>query len=109
MSTQVAVNREATHVARVTLQSERGIHILGGETRARLAQVLSDIALDEAVRVVVFESTGRTFIAGVDINEMVDLDASGGEQLAREGQQLMQQIADLPLLFPTLGEPQTDS
>lgn len=94
----------ADSVARVTFVTENGVHVFSRETRAELGRVLDELesrtqspgkTAAGAPRAVLFQSEGRTFIAGADIRELATLDAATGEQLAREGQDLMSRIARL--------------
>jgi len=83
-------------VGRVQLRTENGVQLLGAETRAELRQTLKDVAQRDDLSVVVFEATGRTFIAGADINELRALNPETAYENSREGQAVMGQISDLP-------------
>ncbi|MGH7201926.1 MAG: enoyl-CoA hydratase/isomerase family protein [Planctomycetaceae bacterium] len=83
-------------IARVTFTSAGGVQVFSTATRARLADVVSDLEGRGDVRVVVFEAQGRTFIAGADIKEFSTFDAASAQRLAEEGQRVMQRIAELP-------------
>jgi len=82
-------------VARVRLQGERGIQLLSAETRAMLRSVVEELDARQGLRVVVFEAVGRTFIAGAVIQELAALNRRTAFEIAREGQTLMQRIAEL--------------
>lgn len=92
--TTVSLTRHES-VCRVSFSSDNGIQIFSRETRQQLADSIDELHRLDDCRVVVFEATGRTFIAGADIRELGELDAETAAELARNGQQLMQQIADL--------------
>ena len=96
-TTQVHLDVEG-EVARVTFSGERGIQILGSETRAALNSVLDDLEKLAHLRVVLFQGTGRTFIAGADIHEFLDLDEQRARELIRGGQEMMTRISNLPAI-----------
>ncbi len=85
----------ADGVARVTFQNERGIHTLGVETREQLFSALDVITDDASVRVVVFQSEGRTYIAGADIKELKMLSFTTAEETSKEGHKLMNRVQNL--------------
>ncbi len=94
-ATQVHLDVEG-EVARVTFSGERGIQTLGSETRAALHSVLDDLEKLDHLRVVLFHGTGRTFIAGADIHEFLDLDDQRAKELIQNGQKMVTRIANLP-------------
>ena len=83
-------------VARVLFSAENGIQLLGPETRQRLAGVLGELEAASGISVVVFEASGRVFIAGADINELRSLNEETAYANSREGQSLMNRVAALP-------------
>jgi len=95
VATQVNLVTEGP-VGRVQLGTENGVQLLGADTRAELRQTLIDVAQRDDLSVVVFEATGRTFIAGADINELRALNTETAYENSREGQAMMRLIADLP-------------
>lgn len=94
MATEVTLTTDGP-VARIQLAGEKGIQLLGAETRARLHEVLAEIEQLAEINVVVFEAEGRTFIAGADINELRSLDAETGFENSQQGQALMNRVAAL--------------
>lgn len=96
MSTTVEIKRTETGVARVVFQSENGVQILSSAVLEQLKSVVKELKGDKTLRVVVFEATGRTFLAGADINEFQELTRKSARRYAREGQRLFQRIAELP-------------
>ncbi len=93
-ATQVHLDVDG-EVARVTFSGEKGIQILGAETRLALNSVLDDLESLSHLRVVLFQGTGRTFIAGADIHEFLDLDEQRARELIQDGQKMMTRIANL--------------
>ena len=95
MSTTVTL-QQTGGIARVQFHSENGIQLLGAAVRAELKRVITSLEHDPGCRVVIFEATGRTFLAGADINELASLTAETARKFARSGQRLFKRIADLP-------------
>jgi len=96
MATTVELAREPGGVARVTFRSENGIQILSAETRRQFQEVLGEIESAGTDRVVVFAAEGRTFLAGADLHELRGLTPATARKYAREGQRMMQRVAELP-------------
>lgn len=88
MATDVRLVTEG-RAARVKFETDNGVHVFSGETRHQFFAVMDEVSQLADCSVVVFESEGRTFIAGADIQEFVGLNAETGERLARDGQHLM--------------------
>ncbi len=82
-------------VARVRFSSKNGVQLFSASMRSQLNSILKQLDTETDCRVVVFEAEGRTFIAGADIHELRSLKFATGDQLACEGQQLMNRIAAL--------------
>ncbi|HUG90616.1 MAG TPA: enoyl-CoA hydratase-related protein, partial [Planctomycetaceae bacterium] len=83
-------------VARVRFTSDRGVQLFSAAVRHRLGEVLDELEGLPRCRVVVFEASGRTFIAGADIHELRTLNVTTARELAAAGQALMNRIAALP-------------
>ena len=96
MATMVEL-QQAEGVARVRFGSENGIQLLDASARKQLKGILDEISKTD-VRIVVFEATGRTFLAGADIQELKALTRATARKYSRSGQRLFQKIADLPAL-----------
>lgn len=82
-------------VAHVVFSGPRGIQTLSAETRRALLSTLGQIDDNSDIRLVCFTGVGRTFFAGADVHEFLDLTPTAARELAREGQQLMTRIANL--------------
>lgn len=95
MSTTVTLDLR-DRIARVRFVSDNGIHLLSASVRQELAAALDGLEAKKGVSVVVFESEGRTFLAGADINELRSLSRETAEDWARTVQALMTRIARLP-------------
>lgn len=82
-------------IARVRFVSENGIQLLTQDVRRQLGEIVTQIENDTAVSIVVFEATGRTFIAGADITELRQLTKDTAYESSRAGQRLMNRIEQL--------------
>lgn len=94
--TQVSLVTDGA-VGRVQLSTENGVQLLGAETRSLLCETVAALAERDDLSVVVFESSGRTFIAGADISELRSLNPETAYENSREGQSLMSAVASLPM------------
>ncbi len=96
MPTTLELIHSSAGVARVVLQSENGIQILSRAVLEQLKTIVKSLKHDASLRVVVFESRGRTFLAGADLRELQALTRKTARRYAQEGQRLFQRIAELP-------------
>lgn len=72
-------------IARLTLNRPEVLNAIDGMMLAEIRAALSEIAVDEAVRVVVFDSASlRAFSAGIDVAYVKDLDAWGARRIGQE-------------------------
>ena len=83
-------------LARVVFSSDNGVQLLNRDVRRQLSEIVSELESLTAVSVVVFEATGRTFIAGADINELKQLTPETAYGSSRAGHRLMDRIENLP-------------
>src|SRR5438105_408868 len=95
MITSVELVRMETGVARVVFRSENGFQILSRAVLDQIKVLLKELKGDKALRVVVFEAKGGTFLAGADLHELKELNRKSARRYAREGQRLFQRIAGL--------------
>jgi enoyl-CoA hydratase/carnithine racemase len=98
MSTTIELVRDDPAVARIVFQTENGVHILSRAVLEQLKRILKSLKSEPALRVVVFESRGRTFLAGADLRELQALTRKSARKYSREGQRLFQRIAELPVV-----------
>ena len=72
---------EAGRVGYVTVNNPAKRNTLGMPGKRALAAVFTELASDDALRVVVLTGAGgKSFMAGADLNEMKDLDARQAEE-----------------------------
>ncbi len=72
------------------------MNAISQELTAELSQLLDEIENDEKLRVLVITGSGdKAFVAGADINELVDRDARLGRRVSRERQEIFSRIENL--------------
>ncbi len=82
-------------VVRIRFESDAGIQILSESVCQELGRILKSFD-DEPPRILVFEATGRTFLAGASLHELKALDRRSARRYSRRGQKLFRRIAELP-------------
>ncbi|MFN8857224.1 MAG: enoyl-CoA hydratase/isomerase family protein [Planctomycetaceae bacterium] len=95
--TQVELTSTEQEIFRIRFSSEGGIQILSEEVCRQLGQLLKVVA-KRPPRILVFEATGRTFLAGAELRELAALDRRAARRYSRRGQKLFRKIAELPCL-----------
>ena len=89
------IERDGT-VAVVTINRPRVLNALNTPTLLELRQLLTALANDDDVRVVIITGAGeKSFVAGADINELAALSPSTAREHARCGQELFSLIESL--------------
>ncbi len=82
--------QQEDQVALITINRESKLNALNGETLRELRHVLQATLDDPAVRGIILTGAGdKAFVAGADIAEFADFDATQGRQLAQDGQDLV--------------------
>ncbi|OPX88831.1 MAG: putative enoyl-CoA hydratase echA8 [Pelotomaculum sp. PtaB.Bin104] len=76
------------------------VNALSLETLNGIDQALDQVRAETEFRSLIITGAGETFVAGLDIKILIDLDEVTGQNFSRHGQEIMQKIADLP--FPTI-------
>jgi enoyl-CoA hydratase len=83
-------------VARVTINRPSVLNALSSRTLDELRQTMLALGNDEAVRAVVITGAGeKAFVAGADINEMVQQSPTSGRDHAIRGQQVFDLVENL--------------
>ncbi len=95
--TDVELISTGGQIHRVRFTSAGGIQILSEDVCRKLTQILKLVA-KHPPRILVFEATGRTFLAGAELRELAALDRRAARRYSRRGQKLFRKIAELPCL-----------
>lgn len=81
----------------VTINRPKALNALNYETMLELNQIITDLAQDRSVKVVVIMGSGdKAFVAGADIPEMQSMSAIEGRNWGRLGQEIFGKIENLP-------------
>jgi len=76
--------------AYITINRPKKLNALNKETIAELHDAFDEVEKDKNVRVIILTGSGeKAFVAGADISEFADFDASQGSELARKGQEIL--------------------
>jgi len=80
----------ADHNAYITINRPKKLNALNKETIGELHDAFKEVENDENVRVIILTGSGeKAFVAGADISEFADFNASQGAELARKGQEIL--------------------
>jgi len=84
------------YIGLLTINRPEKMNAISQELTAELSQLLDEIENDEKLRVLVITGSGdKAFVAGADINELVNRDARLGLRVSRERQQIFSRIENL--------------
>ncbi len=76
--------------AYITINRPKKLNALNKETIAELHDAFDEVEHDKNVRVVILTGSGeKAFVAGADISEFANFNASQGAELARKGQETL--------------------
>ena len=82
----------------LTINRPEKMNALSNELIEELSQFLDDVQNDEELRVLVITGAGeKAFVAGADIQELVDRDALLGRKVSRTRQEIFSRIENLPI------------
>ncbi len=85
----------------LTINRPEKMNAISTELTVELAALLDVIEADESMRVLIITGQGeKAFVAGADIDELVDRDAREGRRVTRERQELFARLENLPI--PTI-------
>ncbi len=90
MNTLLLEKKDA--VAVVTMNRPKALNALNSEMLKEIKAVVKELNEDEAVKVVIFTGSGKSFVAGADIAEMSELSAEEGRAFAQLGQGVFRHI-----------------
>ncbi|NLJ69837.1 MAG: enoyl-CoA hydratase [Clostridiaceae bacterium] len=84
-------------VATITIDRPKALNALNTQVLQEVAAAFAGLDL-ETVRCVILTGAGdRSFIAGADIGEMVDMDSAAGKELGVTGNKVMRDIENFPV------------
>jgi len=84
------------NIGLLTINRPEKMNAISQELTAELSLLLDEIENDAELRVIVITGAGdKAFVAGADINELVDRDARLGRRVSRERQEIFSRIENL--------------
>jgi enoyl-CoA hydratase len=96
MDYQNILLERSENIAQITLNRPKVLNALNRALFAELDTVLDEIAAAGSVRAVILTGAGeKAFAAGADIQELAQLSAIDGQQLALEGQRIFSKLENL--------------
>lgn len=82
----------------LTINRPDKLNAISNELTSELSSLLDELEKDDKLRVLVITGAGeKAFVAGADIQELVDRDARMGRQVSRERQEIFSRIENLPV------------
>ena len=84
-------------VATITIDRPKALNALNTQVLKDIAAAFDSLDLDEVRCVILTGSGDRSFVAGADIGEMVEMDSAAGKELGRVGNKVMRDIENFPI------------
>lgn len=81
----------------VTINRPQALNALNSKILDELNLVLNQVEADQELRVLIIKGSGRAFVAGADIKEMLNYDSLQAREYAQLGLKTMQRIEDLSI------------
>ena len=86
------------NIGLLTINRPEKLNAISNELISELKNLLDIIENDEELRVLIITGAGdKAFVAGADIKELVDRDASQGRRVSKERQEIFSRIENLPV------------
>lgn len=82
-------------IAIVTINRPKALNALNSETLLEIDSIIDKIAVDDDILAVILTGSGKAFVAGADISEMKDLNASGGRKFGILGNKVFRKLENL--------------
>ena len=83
-------------IARIEFAQPATLNALSPQAIAQLSLLFKELAGDPSMQVVILTGSGKAFIAGADIKQMSQMSDVQAWQFAREGQELLNLLEELP-------------
>ena len=83
------------HIAVVTFDRPKQLNALSSEVLDELSNILREIDIDPEVYVAIFTGAGRSFIAGADIDEMMNLTERESRRFSKLGNEIFLSLENL--------------
>lgn len=93
---QTLIYEKKENIGVLTINRPQRMNAISNELTSELKQLLDEIENDDELRVLVITGAGdKAFVAGADINELVDRDALIGRRVSRQRQEIFSRIENL--------------
>jgi enoyl-CoA hydratase len=99
MAESIIITERSGRVARVTFNNPGVLNALTDEFIEEYKGLLEMFDSDESFDIVILTGSGKAFVAGADINSMIDLSPREAEQKAYETERLYLKMADMDKIF----------
>ncbi len=86
MSFENIILEKENGIATVTFNRPEAMNSLNNQTRAEFGQVMSELEVDDAVKVIILTGAGKSFVAGSDIKEFNQTTPYAAHNIKRLGQ-----------------------
>jgi enoyl-CoA hydratase len=92
-------------IALLTFNRPDKLNALSEELLGEFSQILEDIKLNAAVRVLILTGQGRAFIAGADVRQFLGLGSQKAHEFIRRGQETLRKLEalDIPVIAAVNG------
>ena len=93
MSEELVLIKKEGSIAVLTINRPKAYNALNSELVGALGKAIDDIAADETVRCVILTGAGeKSFVAGADIKEMVEMNTQQARAFMKKGHKVMNKI-----------------
>jgi enoyl-CoA hydratase len=93
---QTLIYEKKDQIGILTINRPQKLNAISNELTAELKRFLDEVEGDEDLRVLIVTGAGdKAFVAGADINELVERDARSGRRISRERQDIFSRIENL--------------
>jgi enoyl-CoA hydratase len=93
---QTLIYEKKDQIGILTINRPQKLNAISSELTAELRRFLDEIEGDEDLRILIITGAGdKAFVAGADINELIERDAKGGRKISRERQEIFSRIENL--------------
>lgn len=93
---QTLIYKKKENIGVLTINRPQRMNAISNELTSELKKFLDEIENDDELRVLVITGAGdKAFVAGADINELVDRDALIGRRVSRQRQEIFSRIENL--------------
>ena len=97
MSFETIRLEEKDHIAYLTIDQPKVLNALSSRVLTELGQVADQVAQSETIKVLIVTGAGeKAFVAGANIKEMKDLNATEGRAFSDLGNTVFEKICNLP-------------